>query len=326
MVTKILKFCYYQAIYDVDFIDENQSKKIKSGLFDLMKFSEYMKTLDENERLRPYLGEKVRAEVLKEITNNQYKYPFIHFERLNHYPTEYIRDEHKVSERDIELDEEEYIANDASMIFDPSNQVIILQKNISSISAKGISTYLTHFANQNLPSGYSNATVTLVPIVNKQIFLDAKRGKKYLSVDVKTANIYTKKNSGFKYFGQSRLMKSMNETVREFGALNIEFKLTKVPHNQQYSLNDGQVIDLIDDVSKNPSDYNKANIETLDEENDAKEVLDLLKATLVSRQPVEVKTRQDLSCYRVADIMIDLYLQKKDVIDQNLSATETSSI
>ncbi|WP_439424761.1 DUF6731 family protein [Oenococcus alcoholitolerans] len=228
--TKIIKQYYYRM-----YISVHQQKKGKEqdieGFFDFLGFlAAFSRKPNQERNIQDQdTGNIVRLDYFKSDAENA-NLLRIHFEKLNAAPNEYISKVTKLSDSleqyNVPLNADEYLTDDLSGIFDETNYVLTLQKNISCLSESAISAYLSYMTNELLSSEYSEAVVKLEPIFDQNVFSTASHGKLYKKISFKTANTYRKaKGKIFKAFNNPVLqsLKSVNDY---FDGLNIEVTVT----------------------------------------------------------------------------------------------------
>lgn len=297
--TKIIKFFYYQLTVD---------RKIGDGrrkmLFDLTEFATLLKDKTLEERNWEYHGEQVRLKVFQIDENN-----ILHmqFERLTNNGMPYIAKEFIEEEKDVPLEEDEFIANDVNAIFDLENCVFMLQRNIQSLSQIAIENYINYFWNL-IRNDDEKEIISFNPIINNSIYSEAKSKKEIKKLTIKTANKYDSKK-GIRQKTSDLIdgvLGKIIEASKPADGLNLEltFSTSRSPTD---TMDDKEVLKIIQQIEKQPFLFDKAQVSVISD-NNRTEILNLLNALLMDYDIIEQPPKTRLNPNVIRDLMVRAYL------------------
>lgn len=297
-----IKFEYFEVVYRKN----TDSNSIPDRKFDL---SLWMNKVDKSfndleSRQVEYFAEKARLDDFwYEKSVNLWVLSFV---RLRESNIPNIAKNTAVAEP-MELEDDEYIGENACGIYDKSNGVIMLQRNIHSLSVTGIEAYINRLWNSE------NETIYLRPILNTNIQEKVKKAQNYRRLTVRFAdlnqNAYMSKEEGS--------LKKIIDGLTGYEAINAEISIT-VGRKQGKSLNRATVTDTIETITENKHMITKAEIGFKDTDDTSVEILDLFEDKM--QDSVYVSTEQkkgvdirDLSCK-----MIERYFDSQSKVNQAL--------
>lgn len=302
-----VKFLYFQLT--VDRKEDNCRKKM---LFDLTEFAGEMHDRDLNDRNWNYNGEQIR---LKKSYMDENDLLLLQFEKLTTDSLPYIAKSFNQEEKDVPLEKDEFIANDISAIFDPSNSVLMLQRNVHALSQKAIIQYVNHFWN-NGKSEDEQEIIEFIPIINPDIYKKAKSSKGYKKITIKTANKYDSKKGRREMFSEAfdGTLGKIISACQPVDGLNIEttFFTSRAKGD---TLDDNQVKEILNQIEQNEKLFDKAEISIIND-NDQTELLNLLNALLVDFAIFEQKPKTRLRSDVIQSEMKQLYLPKNEGKDR----------
>lgn len=297
-----VKFFYYQLQVDRS-IGESREK----FLFDLTDFAILMKEMDIERRNWLYKGDTIR---LKKFTMDENDLLLMQFERLTDSALPYIAKPSKDDERDVALSDDEFIANDINAIFDPKNHVLMLQRNIQSLSPKAVEYYVNHFWNIDRVEDPLEV-IEFCPVINPNIFKEVKSNSKYKTLTFKTANKFDSKKKVRKIVVDriNGVLEGIISSFSPVDGLNLEIKVS-TSRNKDDTLDNKTVKSIIDEIEKNPKSFDKAEVAVINDF-DKKEVLNLLNALLFDTAKFNQSPRTRLRSDVVQDKMKSIYLPNK---------------
>lgn len=180
-VTKTIKFYYFE----VHKIDQNNNDQ----LFNLLQWANCLpKGNNNDDRVLGFLGDdRVRCDRTYSEPHNNKNFDWFHFTKLRdkNIPAKATLEDTDLT--DIHLDENEYIAEDMTILFDETNYIAMIQNNIYSLSVGAITKYLNYFWNKGKDEAHYE-TIELRPIFEKDAFKSAKKGKNFKSIEFTMAN------------------------------------------------------------------------------------------------------------------------------------------
>lgn len=158
---------------------------------DISNLLEQIKTLDNSNREMILHGLPVRIDKIEELSldddtirkNNKLKLIYFHMSKLRDVgiaTTKQQQDELK----DLDLDDDEYIAEDIGCIFDTENCVLFIQRNFYCLSPTGICSYLKEMSDK-----FDNEQIDLElkPIPDKSILEKIEKIDDYRGIELSFA-------------------------------------------------------------------------------------------------------------------------------------------
>jgi len=298
---KKIRFLYYRL-----FVSRKENGKRTRKLFDLSEWStEVMQSIPniENRNIE-FGGDTIR---LQKQWINEEELVELQFNRLSVTNTSYIAKDDSDVEENFKLESNEYPAQDTCIIFDPKYCVVMLQRNSQGLSLRGISDYINHYWNLNR-SKDEEEYVEFEPVVEKDVFAEAKRSNRYKTLTIKTANKFDNKRNVLNRVSDAfrgPLEKVLDE-AEPLGGLNIEITFS-AGRSKNRTLNDDEVRNLLGQIEEHPSALSKASVGFLDD-NDKTEMLNLLKATVSDFYEFNLPKKSRLNPNVVFNEMRSIYL------------------
>lgn len=294
--TKSIVFQFFQIVLQKEFIENNQIVWRNQNVFD---FADWLRIQDQEGNIKKnilvngdFLGN------LEQIANSSTnpEIIFARFFKLRDMVPAKVKD--GIGAESIDLDEDEYIGEDVSILYDNSNGVCMLQRNRFSLSYLKIEEWLS----MSCEIGYR---VKLKPISDTNV-LRRLNGKNIRSFDVSFANI-SYDLDGIQNDALNRMMRSVQ--YFEGKSLNIKVSVGREKHKK---LNNDAINALLDGMNTFRSHFTKAKI-TLSDNNDSNvEILDLLDAIMSGTINVTVKEKELLNFKNIAKKMESMYDRKKE--------------
>lgn len=237
------------------------------------------------------------------------------FERLTDGAMPYIAKENKEDEKNIPLEADEFIANDINAIFDFSNCVLMMQRNIQSLSQKSIEQYINHFWNLSR-ADEEKEIISFNPILNSEIYSKASRSQGFKKLIIKTANKYDSKKGVRQKISSSfgGTLENIMTASQPVHGLNIELTFSTA-RSKDDTLDDTEIKNILKQIKQSPQSFDKAQISIIDE-NDKTEVLNLLNALLIDMEWFEQPPKSTLRSDVILDRMIRFYLPSHEGDDR----------
>lgn len=304
----LVKFLYFQLT-----VDRIVDKSRKKMLFDLTQFAEKVKELDLNARSWKYNGDPIR---LKNFRVDENDLLLMQFERLTNNAMPYIAKASEESERDVPLDDDEFIANDINAIFDLSNSVLMLQRNIHALSPKAIIQYINYFWNEDRAETEWEV-IEFVPIIDPNIYDSAARNSEFKKLTVKTANKYNSKNGVRNMLSEAvdGVLGNIIKASQPVSGLNLEVTFSTA-RSKDDTLNDSEVKKIIQEIREHENYFEKAELSVIN--NGHTEVLNLLNALLLEKERFEQPPKTRLRSDVVLDRMKYCYLPANEGLNRKL--------
>lgn len=296
---RFVKFDYF--LVKISDKKTTSSKKANINMFDLTKWMDLIRPQyesDLNNVLMNYSGEQIRCDGAG-MFGTDTKYPFaqLHFTKLRDKNTPAVGSLKDIKLENVSLHEDEYIAEDITALFDPSNYVLMLQKNIYSLSRGAITEYINFFWNRG-KADKDKQFVQLVPILEKGSFTRGKQKTKVKKVSFQTANKISSDSSVSFSNPFNGIIGSMFDSMKPLKGLNIEITISTSRRNDDI-LDRSEVLKLLKEIEDNQSLMQDANISYLENKsgtgNDyATSYMDLIKGKVQSKIVFDVPKKEKL--------------------------------
>lgn len=299
--TKKVKFEFYRSILVNDDIE---------SLFDLDDCFNEVSKVSLEERNYNFKGNVIRCDEIGPIGNTNDLTTF-HFTKLRVDDVPAITKLNQTDLDDVQLEEDEYIAEDISGLYDSSNHVMMLQRNIHSLSVKGVESYLKHFWDKKEKS--SDQHIELRPIARKDVLRKVQKSKKVKKATLRLGNSQESYNFGSKL---GLVMKDMNKLYK--GA-KITVSISSSRKKNDY-LDSTELSRVIDDIINDNGQFTQAEFVTQDE--GFSDSLDLLHAKLCIWGEFSLPPKKRLRKESVQSQMYEIYSPEgknyKQTVDKNL--------
>lgn len=271
-----------------------------------------------------YLISKVDGKELSELTEDYYQekarldkfwycekfnYWFLNFTRLRdtNIPNKaYVNKESEV----IELAEDEFLSEECNAIYDCSLNVLMLQRNIHSLSVVGIEGYLNKILND--PS----LIIILIPILNKDIFEKVDKAKCYRKITIGFANI---KDKYVKVKDSS--LSQIWEICNKYNGLKAEITIS-IGRGKKDTLDVNTVKETLKDMENNKQLISKASL-TYATDDDKVNVVDLIEDVMHDYITVVLEKKTSLASQYVENLMYKQFNQRKGEIYEILEASNS---
>ena len=307
--TQVVKFEAYSA-----FTNKNGDEEF----CDISNLLDEIKNESLEDREINYFGEIVRMDNIHDII------PFSDTpvtDRIIYFHMTKLRDEGIATTgrdteelTDLELDNDEYVAEDVNGFFDVELKTIFLQRNFRSLSISGLDAYLVKEYSKihDLKKDDEDLSLIFNPVANKEEVGNALKSDNVREIRLK----YASKNKNVLSKTFMGMLGNIGDTLRSVGGNNMEIVISM--GTDKKSLNKIQSKKLIKDVTNGNSILSSAMIRG--KAGDAPvEVYDLLNAKLSTKHKFSSvkdengKTKKmHLNPSAVEDIMKLIYLRGDD--------------
>lgn len=248
MIEKRIKFEYFQL---------TQESEGREALFDLEAWINEVGSMDLQERTFPYKEDTVRLE--NNFFNMSYNCWFLRFVRQRYFDVPSFSGSNTPSQY-MELEDDQFVSEDVSCLYDIENNVLMIQKNSYSVTPVGIEQYF----NNTTPNGID---VRLRKVVSTDSFARAERAQKYKKFQVRLADIEVIRNSGV----IGNLRSSIGNMVRSLQVTPspyIEFTFS-IGRSSKLEVDQRESDLILEDIKNNPLLFDIART-TVIEENETK--------------------------------------------------------
>lgn len=154
--------------------------EVKKGLYNIMPILNKISLLEKmTDRDAVLYGERVRLDRL-EIINEHPEIYGLHFTRLRNDKPAYIELEDELL-KELPLSPGEYIAEDISCLYDVELRLLMIQRNIHSLSVSGLEAYLDEFKDDDVE-------ISLQFVSDKEIIDSALKNSKFRKLELRSAS------------------------------------------------------------------------------------------------------------------------------------------
>lgn len=298
---KNIKFEFYQIF--------KKDSTGKESLFELLYWIKSMKTLKIEDRLASYGIDQIR---LNQETYDKNNNIFIlNFSRLREsmYPS--VVNISNLSSKDVTISNDEFLSEDISAIYDPVNSILMIQRNINSLSPSAVEEYVSAFW-----SAYFNHSeiIDFRPIIDQNPFETALDKKEYRSLNIKTADykyISNSSNSILKPFAQAF------DSLKVYNSVDIEIKLS-MGRKRSQNLDYKETQKVIKELEKNRQNFNKIEVRGKSANDTKFEKVDLLSNKLYCEQTFNIPSRSSFKSSTIQKEMINLYFNGTEPMKQKV--------
>jgi len=291
-----VKYEYFQVV----FRNDGDPSSSRDRLFDLTQWMDRVKGVSLKQRARDYMGEQARLE--ETYYDQDLDYFFLHFVRLRstNIPSRAKLDE---AVEPIELEDDEYIGEEVSALYDDDKHILMLQRNRHSLAPSGIAEYF------NLMWDEEDETIYLRPIAIPNAFDIAKKQKIYRRINVRFADLKKARNQR----AIDRLKSPIKKIINSFGeydGINAQISIT-VGQPKDNRLDEETVKDTIDDIENNVELFSGVQIAMKDNEDTRVEILDLFDGKAHDFATFRMEAKSSLNHYAIAESMWKIFHPKK---------------
>lgn len=284
-------------------------------VFDFDDWCELMNTQKKemDDRNIGYNGDIIRCNRIYVANADQNPVTMLHFLRMRRGTTPAVANLNLPKLSDVNLKADEYIAEDASALFDSANYVLMLQKNIFSLSVKALQQYVNYFWNEG-KSDDEKEEIEFRPILRKDSYKRSKKANKINSFSFKTANMIKPFQSKFKTGIQNII-----NSAKGYDGVSVEIKISTT-RSKTSVLNSKEVHDSVDEIINNRELFKKAVVVSGDSGHS--EPIELLKEKLSCTREYTIPIKAFLDPEVVEQDMIEKYSPNynnyKKIVDDNL--------
>lgn len=283
-----VKFEYFQVWFT--------EKSGKEHLFDLKKWMSHASSISLEKRAKEYRSERARLE--EAYLDEEFSFYFLHFVRLRatNIPSKAKLD---TNVEPFELEDDEFLGEEVSALYDEVNYVLMLQRNKFSLGVNGIEDYL------NLLWNGEEGHISLRPIMVPNSFALARKPGIYRRINLRLANVTKAREQGI----AAKLKSPLSNIVDAFGeynGLNAQVTIT-VGNQKEFNLDEEIVNATIDDIEQHQSLFTKAELAVKDNDDSPVEIIDLFDNLAHDYATFRLETRGTLNHYSLAEAMWQIY-------------------
>lgn len=287
MTIKKFKCEYYQL---TEVIEGN-----REALFNLEAWLNTMDAFTLADRSQAYKEDSMRLE--ESYYHPTYDLWFLRFmrQRTNDVPS--LSGRNSPSEF-MNLANDQFVSEDVTCLFDPTNNVLMIQKNSHSISPVGIEQYF------NLTC-HPETIVHLRKIVATDSFTRVRNARNCRKIVIRLADLPTLRERGL-LNGLRSTIGSMIRSMQEVPSPYLEFTYS-VGLDRGAEIAEDEVQEIINDVANNPMVFDRARINVLEENETKQNMVDLLLDSPKDEIKFEVERNNPVRFVAMMDAMAQKY-------------------
>lgn len=309
MINRNVRFDYFQLYC----IEKNEEGKKKEKLFDFIQWMNLMDEIEDiTDRTIIYNTERIRIDDIR--IEPKTEYGLVHFARLRQSNVPSITALTRNNFKDVTLEADEYLAEDISALYDQETNVLMLQRNIHSLSPTGVTDYINYFWNRI----HENQVIELRPVMKKEAFKYGFGKKVYKKLIVKTADTEANQSGMFDNL-KSPFAKAFS-ALDSLDGVNIEITVTS--SRSKESLDFEQVIETLKELENHQGLLKKVQVSAKDTVDTKVEKIDLIDGKVSSVLPFNIPIKKSLAYNSVQISMLAEYNpkenNKKKEVDSNL--------
>lgn len=197
----------------------------------------------------------------------------------------------------IPLDEDEYIGEDITLLYDRNSGICMIQSNRMSVSVSKLQEWI----NKDMEEGYMAA---FYPVYRKttQAML---RGKQIRAIDITFANL--EESNSVRSLGQ------IIKGIQKFNGLTGHITIG-MGRKKGGELNPEQTLELVEELNQNREIISSAKVKMRDDDMSRVEIVDLFDDLLHEYIVFDIEKKQPLDFEQARAKMLMSYLSKKDGI------------
>ncbi|MDT2390970.1 DUF6731 family protein [Enterococcus avium] len=277
---------------------KRKKKKVKKLLdtkpFDFIGWMSNLKKVNKADRIIHYQQEKIRVDQI--YVDQKTEYGVVHFTRMRETNVPAITQELVDELADIGLKDNEYIAEDVSCIYDSELNVLMVQRNVYSLSPTGIEYYINNFNDDE------NTIVELSSICYEKAFARGKNKGIYRTINLKTGDI--RKHPSL--FSMDNPISRAFKELQGLDGYDIEITV-KTSREKKSKLDKQRVESVLSDFEKEKEFLTKAEIGFKESDEAKVEKIDLLKGKIFVFLPFNIQPKKTLNQDVVQTDMINKY-------------------
>ncbi|MCY9508548.1 hypothetical protein M5W68_20580 [Paenibacillus larvae] len=292
-----VRFEYYQVV----FRRRNDRQPDRDRLFDLPQWMDILGRKSLEAKTYDYRQEQARLE--SSYWDVELGFYFLHFVRLRdtNIPSTARQDGQVVP---LELEDDEYIGEEVSALYDENNHVLMLQRNKYSLGPEGIEEYL------NLLWNNDEETIYLRPICPPNIFELARRSAEYRKINIRFADL-RQVNKGNILERFKSPVRQMIDSFKKYQGANVQITIT-VGNSRTSALDDETVSDTLNDIEENPEFFSRAELAVKEDDDSRIELIDLFAHKAHDFGTFRMERRETLSHQAIAAEMWRIYSANED--------------
>lgn len=292
---KIVNFEFYEVR------SINKESKVTSyySLFELLGFIN-SKTLDS--RTISYREESARMNRITLNQNPAFDLHEMHFCRLrDQEPAKTSTISSELIE--LGLEDNEYIAEDINLLYDSNIHMLMIQRNMHSLSPSGVAYYFNEFLHEM--TGNDDISIELAPVMDTDAVIKSKKKEVFRKITLRTSS-----DMDEGAIGNEALRKVFTHLKKVKGS-TIEITISSNTSNAK--LDSDIIMDVLETIEKDKDLFSKAIVSAKNME-ESIEKFDLLKGKYRMQQEFNIPTGTILKHEAVLDTLIPRYKKSRSEI------------
>ncbi|HJE97436.1 MAG TPA: hypothetical protein K8V00_07420 [Ligilactobacillus acidipiscis] len=273
--------------------------------FDLDDWSEKLPSDNLDERNIRYSGDIIRCDKAECIHPEDHPLTILHFNRLRNSTAPAVATLSTPELTDVELKDNEYIAEDISALFDSTNCVLMLQRNIFSLSVNSLAKYVNYFWNVNKEEEKMDE-IEFRPVLIKDAFKTGLKAKRINKFTFKTANVV--RGTGVNNIFKSGIGKAI-EALETYSGVDVEVTISTT-RSKESVLDKEAVHQSIEEIKAHQINFKKAILTSGDEGHSVP--IQLINGRLNVDRTFDVPLKKFLDPETVQQDMEQIYSEKYD--------------
>jgi len=273
--------------------------------FDLQLWLDAVDKLTTEEKAQEYFDEQAKLESFSQ--SNEGRYWFLTFTRLretNIPKIAYIDDRES---RDMQLQDDEYLGEHASAVYDSNLKILMLQKNRFSLSSAGVEEYINM-----IWKGRNSLKIKLRPILRKAEYdYIARDNTDYRKLFIRLADM-----NEVDTIDERLGIKGAVQALGEFEPYTIEIAISM--GRKKGSLKAGRIKEVIGKIISNKDIVEKAEV-SISKTGEVSEVLDLVSEKIMHDYiEFTINKRSSLNSKHAELKMLERFAEKKAIILESI--------
>ena len=306
-VKRTIRFDYFET-KEIPFDKNGKSKN-----FNLIQWISTLPTGNLDDR-NIRIGDVVRCDNASCEKSNGNNFAYLHFTKLRETNAPAIAKLSDAKLNDLELDDDEFVAEDLSILFDELRYVAMIQKNRYSLSLKAIEDYINYFWSK---AGNKDTYIKFLPILYKSQYKKVSHAKQISKIFFRTADLINNEGEGINPF--TGKIGSLVGSMKQYEGYNISVQISVGKHTGK-TLDVDKVKKLVTEIKDNDQDIAKANIKYIDEDG-LPEFTELIKGKISSFLVFSLPKKVSLHPDSVKTSMLAEYFtntpNKRDYVQAN---------
>jgi hypothetical protein len=314
MPRKYIRFNYFSVNLVPDGLPENMAGRDLAAPWDMTQLLDYLSVraniIGGDINVGIYLADFERNTLIYDHQNNLYSFQISKLRENNIPSLKRIG----TPREDIALEENQYIGEFVTVVFDPVHSTVGVQSNIYSLNVPQIETYLTDLRRRfKAVIGENDPTplkVEFNPIIDNNKIQAIQNADIYRKITIKGSNFSADA------LAQQGTLNEVSEVIGRVDGVNFELTLSLGHAPRDESLNNESIQEIIEGFTNIADVHNRPKIEISAREDfeSPLEVVNLLSPRLTNIVSVVVENRTGIGHELVHDTFVASYQEQRRII------------